>query len=62
MSKCQNPFPSCQTPFNAVLACTSTATFTCVGGSAKPQGCDAQAAALAVCVLGTAFDGGFTLD
>src|SRR5260370_5115782 len=57
-AKCQNPFPSCQAQFDAVAACVSTATFTCINGSAKPQGCNSQETVYGGCVF-QAFDGGF---
>jgi hypothetical protein len=61
-AKCQNPVPSCQAQFDALSACLPTATWTCVMGSAQPQGCSTQQLAFATCFLVAAFDGGFSLD
>jgi len=61
MAKCQNPFPSCQTQFDAAAVCIAAASWVCVSGSAKPQGCDAPQLAYASCFL-RSFDGGFSFD
>jgi hypothetical protein len=62
MGKCQNQFPSCRAQFDALSACVATASWTCVAGSAKPQGCDAQTSAYASCFFPLLFDGGFSFD
>src|SRR5260370_28712865 len=42
MAKYQNPFPSCQAQFDTAAVCIAAASWICVAGSGKPQGCDAD--------------------